>query len=266
MAYLKMQNNLKIVATIEARMNSSRLPGKVMKKFGKYYLLEILIKRLKKSKLLDDIVVATTTNNRDKKIVNFLIKNRINFYRGSENNVNLRLIKAAEKFEADIIVQFTADNPYVDPLIIDYMINFYKKNLNKYDYISNCGLGDYSKGHAPLGFNTQIFLYKHLKENYKYCKTKELKEHPSLYFYREGKKKYKLKNISLPKKYETNLKIRLTIDTIEDLKLARLVYKKLGKSKNINFGLLEIIKFFSKNKGYLNINNEIEQKKVNLIL
>ena len=57
------------------------------------------------------------------------------------------------------------------------------KNLNKYHYISNCGLGDYSKGHAPLGFNTQIFLYKHLKENYKYCKTKELKEHPSLYFF-----------------------------------------------------------------------------------
>ena len=149
-----MKKKKRVIATIEARMGSSRLPGKVMKKLGKYYLLEILIKRLKKSKLLDDIVVATTKNVKDNKIVNFLIKNKINFYRGEENNVNLRLIKTAEKFQADIIVQLTADNPFVDPSIVDYMINFYKKNQNKYHYISNCGLGDYSKGHVPLGLNT----------------------------------------------------------------------------------------------------------------
>ena len=230
---------------------------------GKYYLLEILIKRLKKSKLLDDIVVATTKNVKDNKIVNFLIKNKINFYRGEENNVNLRLIKTAEKFQADIIVQLTADNPFVDPSIVDYMINFYKKNQNKYHYISNCGLGDYSKGHVPLGLNTQIFLYKHLKNNYKYCKKKrDLKEHPSLYFYREGRIKYKLKNLTLPKRYNTNLKIRLTVDTLEDLKLAKLVFQKLGKN-NINFGLEEIIKFFNVNKSYLEINKKINQKKIN---
>ena len=74
-----LKKKMKVIATIEARMGSSRLPGKVMKKLGKYYLLEILIKRLKKSKLLDDIVVATTKNVKDDKIVNFLIKNKINF-------------------------------------------------------------------------------------------------------------------------------------------------------------------------------------------
>ena len=79
---------IKIVATIEARMNSVRLPGKVMKKFGKHPMLGVLIDRLIKSKKIDDIVVATSKSKKDNKIVSFLKKKNINFYRGSENNVN----------------------------------------------------------------------------------------------------------------------------------------------------------------------------------
>ena len=259
-----MTKKLRIIATIEARMGSSRLPGKVMKKIGEYSVIEILIKRLEKSKLLNDVVVAATKSAKDKKLINFLIKNSINFYRGEENNVNLRLIKTAEKFNADVIVQLTADNPFVDPKIVDYMIKFFQKNLNKYQYISNCGLGDYSKSHVPLGFNTQIFMLKHLKANYKYCKKKDLREHPSLYFYREGKKKYKLKNLSIPRKYKNKLDIRLTIDTAQDLKLARLVYKKLSKKYKLDFGLKEIIDLFKKNNAYLKINENSIQNKINL--
>ena len=83
-----------------------------------------------------------------------------------------------------------------------------------------------------------------------------------MYFYREGRKKYKLKNLPLPKNLKTNLKIRLTVDTIEDLKLSRIVFKKLGNNKNINFGLKEVIDFFKKNKSYLKINKKIIQKNV----
>ena len=255
---------LKVIATIEARMNSKRLPGKVLKKLGKYPMLDILLKRLKKSKTLNNIIVATSINKKDDKIVNFLKKVNINFYRGSENDVTLRVIKAAQKYNADLIVQLTADNPFVDPKIIDYMVNFFLKNLGKYDYVTNCGLGDYSKGHVPLGFNTQIFLFKHLKANYKYCNKNDLKEHPSLYFYREGKKKYKLKNLPLKKNLKTDLKIRLTVDTLNDLRLARLVFKKLGNNKNFEFGLKDVINFFNKNKSYLKINENVIQNKINL--
>ena len=256
--------NIRIIATIEARMGSTRLPGKVLKKIGNFFLLNFLIQRVKKSKYLDDIVVATTTNKKDDKIINLLKKNNVNYYRGSENNVNLRLIKTGELYGADLIIQLTADNPFVDPKIIDYMIKFYLNNKNKYNYITNCGLGDYSKGHAPIGLNVKIFLLKHLKKNYEHCNKKDLKEHPSLYFYREGRKKYNLKNLSLPKKYKTNLNMRLTVDTLKDLKLIRLIFKKIGKNKNIHFGLEKIIKFFNKNNSYLNINKNVKQKKVNL--
>ena len=138
------------------------------------------------------------------------------------------------------------------------------KNAKKLDYLTNCGLGNYSESNVPLGFNTQIFKFKDLKKNYKFCNRKDLKEHPSLYFYREGKKKYKLKNLSLPIKYRTNLKIRLTIDTYEDLRLARLVFNNLTKNKGINFGLEDVINFFKKNKPLLKINENTHQKKVRL--
>ena len=255
--------NIKILATVEARMNSTRLPGKVMKKLGKYNLLELLLKRVRKSKYISDVIVATTTNKKDNKIVNFLKKKKIKFFRGDENNVTKRIIQTAETFNGKMIVQLTADNPFVDPVIIDYMIKFYLKNISKFQYVTNCGFGNYDKSHVPLGFNTQIFLLKHLKNNYKYCNKKDLREHPSLYFYREGKK-YKLKNLPLPKKYKTNLNIRLTVDTVEDLRLARLVFKKLNGDKNLNFGLAEIISFFKKNQSYLRINKKTIQKKVNL--
>ncbi len=255
---------LRVIATIEARMNSSRLHGKVLKNLGGYPLLDVLIRRLKKSKTLDDIVVATTVNKKDDKIISLLKKKKVKYYRGSENNVNFRLIKAAKKHDADLIVQLTADNPFIDHEIIDYMVKFFLKNANKYNYVSNCGLGDYSKSHVPLGFNARLFLFKHLNANYKYCKKKDLREHPSLYFYREGKKKYKLKNLEMPKNLKTNLKIRLTIDTMEDLNLARLVFNKLYKKHNIYFGLKDVINLFKKNKSYLEINKNVVQKNVSL--
>ena len=157
----------KVVATIEARMNSSRLSGKVMKKIHIYPMLEILIKRVMKSKLTDQVVVATTTNKKDDVLVNFLKRKKISFFRGSEKNVTLRVIKAAKKYKADIIVQLTGDNPLIDPKMIDYMTKYFIKNFPKFHCIANNGLGKYSKRTAPWGMDIQIFTYKDLVLNYK---------------------------------------------------------------------------------------------------
>lgn len=238
-----------IIATVEARMSSSRLPGKILKKINKFYLLDILIKRVQKSKLINEIIVATTKNKKEKPLIKFLKQKKINFFRGSEKNVNLRLIKAAEKLNADIIVQLTGDNPLVDPKIIDHMINYFIKNQPNVNYLTNCGMGNYKEGSVPIGLNTQIFFLKDLKNNYKFCNKQDLKEHPSLYFYREGSKKYKLKNINLSFIRNKKLipKLRLTIDTKEDLKLVKIVFKKLYEKKGMYFSLQDILVFFKKN-------------------
>ena len=91
---------MKFDAIIEARMNSSRLPGKILKKINGISFLELLIKRLSLTKSINNIYVATTTNKKDDKLIKVLKENKINYFRGSENNVLDRVIKTCEKFKA----------------------------------------------------------------------------------------------------------------------------------------------------------------------
>ena len=113
---------MKIVASIEARMGSSRLPGKVLKKFGNETTLSLLVKRLKTCKNLDDIVVATTINSIDDLICDWCKKNKISFFRGSEDDVLERVVKAHEKMGTDVIVEITGDCPFTDPKVVDLSI------------------------------------------------------------------------------------------------------------------------------------------------
>ena len=258
------KKNLKIVCTIQARMNSNRLPGKVMKKINNKPMIELLYSRVQKSKFIDEIIVATSKNKNDDVLVKFLEKKKIKYFRGSENNVLKRLTEAVKYFKAEIIIQLTGDNPLVDPKIIDYMINFYLKNYPKYLYVTNNGFSVAANRKLPLGMDVQIFRFKDLNFNFKRSFKKDLKEHPSLYFYREGAKRYNIKNIYIPKKWQTEIQTRLTVDTKKDFKLVSLIFKKLGdKSKNL-FTYEDIIKFFKKNPKYANINKDVIQKKVKL--
>ena len=105
---------MKIIATIECRLNSKRLPNKLILPLGKLTIIEFLIQRLKKVKMIDEIILATTTNSRDDKLVIIAKKNKINYYRGSENNVLRRVYEAAKKTKADAIVQASGDSPLTD--------------------------------------------------------------------------------------------------------------------------------------------------------
>ena len=255
---------LRIISTIEARINSTRLPGKVMKKTNGLPMIELLVSRVRRSKLVDNIIVATSKNKSDDVLVKFLKSKKIPYYRGSENNVLQRVLEAAKKYKADIIVQLTGDNPLVDPEIIDHMLKFY---LNKYphlSYLTNNGFGIFSNRTVPYGMDVQIYKLEDLINNYKNSFKKDLKEHPSLYFYREGKKKYNIKNLKMPKKWTTNLPLRLTVDTLEDHSLINIIFEKLGGKKNIFFSFKKILNFFENNKKLIKINKNIKQKGVNL--
>ena len=121
---------LKIVSTIEARMNSKRLPGKVMKNINGKPMIELLYSRAIKSKLIDEIVVITSKNKSNNILVDFLKSKKIPYFRGSENNVLQRMVIGTKKFKANVIVQLTADNPLVDPIMIDYMLKYYLKKYH----------------------------------------------------------------------------------------------------------------------------------------
>ena len=117
-------------------MDSTRLPGKVMKNILNKPVLQLLIDRLKQVKLADEIIVATTKKKNDLKIVNLAKKNKIKYFQGDEDNVMKRVKNAAEKFKTKVIVSITGDCPLIDPAIIDQAIGLFK--INKVDYVSNC--------------------------------------------------------------------------------------------------------------------------------
>ena len=253
---------MKFLTTIEARFDSTRLPGKVIYLLSaKKTVLDILIHRIKKSQNVNKIILATSKNKSNHKIITVAKKNKIFFYKGSENNVLERLMKATHKYNEKYIIQLTADNPLIDYRIIDYMVSFFKKNYKKYDFVTNNNLFNKKKLFIPNGMIVSIFKKKKLIEALAYQKKKkekDLAEHPTLYFYRNGIKKVRSINLQMPKKWTVLPKARLTLDTKEDYILINKIYKKLKNIKN--FSLVRILKYLKNNPELLKINQHIIQK------
>ena len=250
---------IKVAAIIEARMQSNRLPGKVLKKINNKEVLKILIERVKQSKKIDKIVVATTTNKKDDKIVSFLKKLKIPYYRGSSSNVLSRIVNCAKKYKIDHILRVTADNPLTDCLLIDYMIGYYEKN-SKFDYITNNHFADKKKREIAYGLDLSIFSSKSLKLVKLLSKNdKVFQEYPTLYYHTEGKKKFKTKNIHCAKRLVLSNKFRLTVDTIEDLEFFKMLFKEYFKlyKKDEYVELSKVMKILKKNPSLLKINKEI---------
>lgn len=140
----------RIIATIEARMTSSRLPGKVLLPIAGMPALELLIHRLMRSKYIDGICIATTTNTADDPVVALAEKLGVASFRGSESDVLGRVLGAAQQECADIIVELTGDCPFVDPVLVDRGITeFFTRDV---DYASNTNPPTY-----PNGFDVQVF-------------------------------------------------------------------------------------------------------------
>ena len=119
---------MKIVAIIEARMTSSRLPGKVMMTVLGKPMLYYLVERLKRVPSIDEIVLATTLNKADDKLIEFAISENISYFRGSEDDVMFRVVEAADSVGADIVVEITGDCPIIDPQIVEQTILMYMAN------------------------------------------------------------------------------------------------------------------------------------------
>ena len=165
---------MKIVATIEARMTSSRLPGKVMLNVLNKPILSYLVDRLKTISLIDEIVLATTSNKSDDILEEFANKNKINCFRGSENNVLERVINAGLEVNADLIVEVTGDCPILDPLIVDQTIRVFLNN--NVDYVSNNHIRSY-----PDGMDVQVFKLQTLIQSSKLTNDKLDQEHVTLF-------------------------------------------------------------------------------------
>src|ERR1700740_2639396 len=142
-------NSRYVVASIEARMTSTRLPGKVLLPCLERPMLELMIERVRRSRYIDTIVIATTVNQTDDPIVNLAKQLGVRYFRGSEFDVVGRVASAMEEAQADIIVQLTSDFPLIDPEIVDQVIRIY--TANQFDHVSNVIIRSY-----PDGLDVQV--------------------------------------------------------------------------------------------------------------
>ncbi len=242
----------KIAAIIEARMTSTRLPGKVMKEWEGKPLIQVMVERLQKASRLDDVIVATTTNPKDDVLCNFLAQKNINFYRGSEENVLLRVLEAAKENKVSVIVECTGDCPLIDPKIVDQSIeHFFNMRAA---YVGNTCITD----KYPRGVDTKVFSTETLEEvNNRWGDDKDNQEHVSLPIYRHQEV---FKCIPLPPpSFFIHPKTRLTLDYVQDLEVIRTILHNLGE----NCSLQEICKFLDEFPVVRDINGNLNISYIN---
>jgi|TARA_B110000037_G_scaffold191995_1_gene225878 glutamate-1-semialdehyde 2,1-aminomutase len=230
-----MVKKLNIVAVVQARLTSKRFPKKVISKIGNYSLIEIIKKRLDRSKLLDKVVYAIPKNQENKNLEIFLKQKNIEYHSGSEKNVLKRYIQTAIKFDADIIVRITSDCPLVCPKMLDNMIHEFKKK--KVDYLSNIKdpLNIKDEFYYPDGFDIEIFSKKSLLSSYKKISSSFDYEHVTTFI--RSSNIFKKHFVKSQKKFQ---KLKLSVDTKKDLNNVKKIFKVFAS--NIFFSFEDILK------------------------
>ena len=240
---------MKIVATIEARMTSSRLPGKVMLPALGRPMLAHLTSRLKAVLSIDEIVLATTVNATDDVLVDFAEKDGIKVFRGSEEDVMARVIGAAESAQADVVVEITGDCPIIDPDLVEQTIRVFKRNNAV--YCANSFISSY-----PDGMDTQVITLEALKKSFSMTADPQDREHVSRHIVNNPQLFPHVYLVAPPSLHWPGL--GLTLDEPADYELIRTLIENLGKD-NLLFSCGDVIRFLRANPQVLKINDMVQR-------
>ncbi len=241
---------MRIVATIEARMTSSRLPGKVLLPALGYPMLHHLVARLRAVPSIDDIVLATTTNITDDSLIAFAEKENTKVFRGSENDVMSRVICAAEFGHADVIVEITGDCPIIDPDIVEQTIRMFK--THDVVYVSNGLIRSY-----PDGMDTQVFRLETLKRSAAMTNDPLDREHVSLHMCKHPELFPRLNLIAPPSLHWPEL--GLTLDEPADYELIKQLIEYFGESPPL-FSCFDVIRVLHEKPEWIEINRDVKRK------
>jgi spore coat polysaccharide biosynthesis protein SpsF len=241
----------KVVAIIQARMSSTRLPGKVMMEIVGRPMLWHIINRAKHSRLLDEIVIATSTRKEDGVIASLAHECGVGEYLGSDLDVLDRYYRCATEFRAKTIVRITADDPFKDPEVVDSITRTYLDHEGSVDYVSNTIKPTY-----PEGLDVEVFSYSALESAWANTKDAFDREHVTAHFWRNPDR-FKLLNVENKLGDLSNL--RWTVDTPEDMAFARAVYERLFDKKEI-FLMEDILNLLRKSPEIAEINKDMKQR------
>lgn len=243
----------RVVASIEARMGSGRLPGKVIAPVNGVPALTRTLRRLRQANRLDDIVLATTVEPRDDALVDWARSEGVAVYRGSENDVLQRVVDAQVALRSDVVVEITGDCTLIDPIVIDWAIDTYFKN--KCDVVSNTWHSTF-----PQGVDAQVFSLSLLQDVAEKIEDPAVREHVSIYFY-ENPDKYSIFNLIAPSVWAGS-DLRFQLDYPEDLQFLNAVYERLEPTHGDSFGTMEVLQLLQANPELAEINAHCENKSI----
>lgn len=248
-----MERKPKIVAAIQARLGSRRLPDKVLLDLAGRSVIEHVARRLGRSSELDNVVVATTAEAKDDRIAEVAEKLGISCIRGSENDMVQRLLKAAEVCDADGLVRITGDSPLIDPAWVDRAVNDFRERFGKISFLTTCPPPSF-----PEGFNFEIVSRETLRYLDKTLTDPVDREVFVIYL------------ITRPEQFPRHVMrygknaagIRLTLDYPEDFSLILKIFRHFSEQGKDFFSLEEILDFLEKNPQLIAINrNRIDRTK-----
>lgn len=228
---------------IQARMGSTRLPGKVLKTIKGLPLLEIQNQRIRESKLVDEIIIATTTNKEDDAIEMFCDKKNILCSRGSDWDVLDRYYQAAKKYNPTNVIRVTSDCPLHHHSVIDFVINEFLKSGK--DYFSN---SNHEPDFLEDGFDVEMFSFKALENTWQQAKLLSEREHVTPYIKNSGK------FTCAWKKYNNNYNYKLSVDSENDFKAVETIFNSFESITN--FGMNEVIELLKSKPEILELNKE----------
>jgi spore coat polysaccharide biosynthesis protein SpsF len=240
---------VKTAVIVQARMGSSRLPGKVLMDLGGETVLARVVQRVRRAALVQQIIVATSVSEKDDAVVSECERIDVQCFRGSEHDVLDRYYKCAEACVADVVVRITADCPLIDPDLVDITIQAFLNN--RCDYASNALVPTY-----PRGLDVEVFTMTALARTSCEARKAYEREHVTPYLY-EHPELFRLVSLKAAADYSN---YRWTLDTAEDLELLRAIYASFGNRDD--FGWREVLKLMQREPQLAEINAHVAQKAV----
>lgn len=244
---------MSIVATIQARMGSTRLPGKVLKEICGKPLLQYQIERIRRSRLVDNIVIATTTSIKDEPIVELGHKLGVAVYRGPEDDVLKRIADLLRVHQVEVHVELIGDSPLTDPQIADEIIGFYLKHKNRYDYVSNGTELSY-----PSGMEVNVYPAAALIEAEKMVLPDDpLREHVDIHLSKNSR--YRSCCLKAPLHFNRP-DIFLEVDTARDFEMLSQVISHFVEHGKEHFSLSQILDFLETRPDLVSLNQNEERR------
>lgn len=241
-----------VAIIVQARMTSTRLPGKILKTVLDKPLLAYELERLQRVRLADQIIMATTVNATDQPVVDLCNTLGILSYRGSEQDVLSRYYEAACQYPSEVIVRITADCPFIEPALVDEVIRLYLEEPQAYDYVSNTHDAGF-----PVGLATEVFSFNALETAYREASQPYEREHVTPYIYQHPAR-FRLGHLRSERNLSHN---RWTVDTPEDFELIQHILQALYPS-HPQFTMDDVLTLLDQNPHWRDINSHIHQKRL----